>query len=220
MRHGQSTANALGVWQGQLDYPLSELGRDQARLTGRVLRGVPISAVYASPLSRAFETAEILAREAGYAAEPVVPVVPVVPVEGLQERYGGTLEGKTWAEQETENPEFARKFLSIPEEERWTMVGAETDEEVLARFSRAFDGILARHGGEEGSDERKERLVVVSHGGAMRAYLRDTFGGHVLASEERAPNASITRLLFAGDAPPRLLELASTTHLLRPPGVV
>src|SRR3712207_9239829 len=66
IRHGQSTANATGVWQGQLDFPLSEEGRRQARLTGRALAGESFDGIYSSPLSRAFETAEIISREAGF----------------------------------------------------------------------------------------------------------------------------------------------------------
>jgi hypothetical protein len=50
----------------------------------------------------------------------------------------------------------------------------------------------------------------------MRAFLRDRFGTSVLPGHERAPNASITRLLYdpaVPNAAPRLLELASTSHL-------
>jgi len=109
IRHGQSTANASGVWQGQLDFPLSEEGRRQAATAGRTLKGTKISGVYASPLARAFETAEIVTREAGFSGE-------VIPMPGLVERHGGVLEGHTWAEQEACDPEFAEKFLALPEE--------------------------------------------------------------------------------------------------------
>jgi broad specificity phosphatase PhoE len=200
IRHGQSTANASGVWQGQLDFPLSEEGRRQAASAGRALKGVEISGVYASPLSRAFETAEI---EAGYSGESI-------PMPGLAERHGGILEGHTWAEQEARNPEFAERFLALPEEERWAFADAETDEEILERFEGALSKIRARHPVPDGT------VVVVAHGGVMRAFLRDRFGSSVLPGHERAPNASITRLLHDPadpNAAPRLLELASTSHL-------
>jgi broad specificity phosphatase PhoE len=203
IRHGQSTANASGVWQGQLEFPLSAEGRRQAVETGRALKGTSISGVYASPLARAFETAEIVAREAGFSGK-------AVPVPGLMERHGGILEGHTWAEQEERNPEFAKKFLALPEEERWTLVGAETDEEILARFERALSEIFSYHLSTEGP------IVVVSHGGVMRAFLRECFGPSVLPGTERASNASITRLLYDPAEPgatPRLLELVSTSHL-------
>jgi broad specificity phosphatase PhoE len=204
VRHGQSTANASGVWQGQLDFPLSEEGRLQAAEAGRSLKDKEVSGIYASPLARAFETAEIVAREAGFSGE-------VVPEPGLMERHGGVLEGHTWAEQETNNPEFAEKFLSLPEEERWSFAGAETNEQILVRFEEALSGILSRHPSPAGS------LIVVSHGGVMRAFLRERFGPTVLPGDERAPNTSFTRILFDASNPhaaPKLLELASTSHLM------
>ncbi|MCA1717117.1 MAG: histidine phosphatase family protein [Actinobacteria bacterium] len=205
IRHGQSTANASGVWQGQLDFPLSEEGRRQAATAGRALKGTKISGVYASPLARAFETAEIVAREADFSGE-------VIPMPGLAERHGGVLEGHTWAEQEARDPEFAEKFLALPEEERWAFAAAETDEEILERFEGALSKIRSRHPVPDGA------IVVVTHGGVMRAFLRDRFGPSVLPGHKRTPNASITRLLYDPadpNAAPRLLELASTSHLSR-----
>ncbi len=203
VRHGQSTANAKGIWQGQMEFPLSEWGRVQAALAGLGLSGEPFEGLYSSPLSRAFETAQIIRDRAGFAGE-------VVPVDGLSERRGGILEGHTWAEQEQRNPELAKKFLAIPEEERWALVGAETDDEVIARFEEALSSIRALHPG--GS-----RIVVVSHGGVMRAFLRERFGTGVLPGTQRAPNASITRMQW-DELGPRLLEVASTAHLTEDPG--
>jgi broad specificity phosphatase PhoE len=205
IRHGQSTANASGVWQGQLEFPLSEDGRRQAATAGRALKRTRISGVYASPLSRAFETAEIVAREADFSGE-------VISMAGLSERHGGVLEGHTWTEQEACNPEFAETFLALPEEERWAFAAAETDEEILERFEGALSKIRSRHPVPDGA------IVVVTHGGVMRAFLRGRFGPSVLPGHERASNASITRLLYDPadpNAAPRLLELASTSHLSR-----
>ncbi len=200
VRHGQSTANAKGVWQGQMEFPLSEEGRQQAALAGSALAREPFDALYSSPLARAFETARILAREAGFSGE-------AVPLAGLSERHGGVLEGHTWAEQERRDPEFAKRFLSLPEEERWAFAGAETDEEVMERFEAAISDLRGRH--PEGT-----RIVVVSHGGAMRAFLRERFGPDVLPGTHRASNASITRIGWGRNgAGPELLDLASTAHL-------
>jgi len=186
-----------------MEFPLSERGRVQAGLAGRGLSDEPFEGLYSSPLSRAYETAEIIRDRAGFSGE-------VVPVEGLSERNGGILEGHTWTEQEQRNPELAKKFLAIPEEERWALVGAETDEEVIARFEEALSSIRNLH--PDGS-----RIVVVSHGGVMRAFLRELFGPHVLPGVQRATNASITRLQW-GEMGPRLLEVASTAHLAEDPG--
>ena len=186
-----------------MEFPLSEEGRVQAGMAGLALSREPFDGLYSSPLSRAFETAEIIRERTGFAGE-------VVPVEGLSERSGGILEGHTWAEQERRNPELAKKFLAIPEEERWALVGAETDEEVIARFGEAIASISARH--PEGS-----RIVIVSHGGVMRAFLRELFGPEVLPGAQRAANASITRMQW-DEAGPHLLEVAATAHLAEDPG--
>lgn len=203
VRHGQSTANAKGIWQGQMEFPLSGRGRVQASLAGRSLSGEPFEGLYSSPLSRAFETAEIIRDRIGFTGE-------VVPFDGLSERRGGILEGLTWVEQEQQNPDLAKKFLAIPEEERWELVGAETDEEVIARFEEAISSIRALH--PDGS-----RIVVVSHGGVMRAFLVKLFGPEILPGTQRAANASITRMQW-NNTGPRLLEVASTAHLAEDPG--
>ena len=65
IRHAQSTANARRIWQGQLDFPLSPLGQEQASKAGESLRGTPVASVYSSPLSRAAETARIIAGTVG-----------------------------------------------------------------------------------------------------------------------------------------------------------
>jgi broad specificity phosphatase PhoE len=101
IRHGQSTANASGVWQGQMEFPLSEEGRRQALLAGKALAGERLDAIYSSPLARAFETAEIIARETGFQGA-------IVPLTGLMERHGGALEGTTHAEREARDPVFTK----------------------------------------------------------------------------------------------------------------
>ena len=203
VRHGQSTANARGIWQGQMEFPLSDEGRYQAGMAGLALSRKPFDGLYSSPLSRAFETASIIVERSGFAGE-------VIPVQGLSERAGGILEGYSWEEQERRDPDLAKKFLAIPEEERWALVGAETDEDVIARFGEAIASISVRH--PEGS-----RIVVVSHGGVMRAYLRELFGPEVLPGAQRTANASITRMQWDNTGP-HLLEVAATSHLAEDPG--
>ena len=204
VRHGQSTANAAGVWQGRLDFPLSEVGLDQALRTGRLLADFSFGAIYASPLSRARETARTISRESGFEGE-------VATHDGLVERAGGSLEGTTREERASRDPELVTKLESLPEEERWSVVGAETDEEVLARFSSAVSEIFGWH-------PTADRIVIVSHGGSMRAFLKSLFGD-VLSGPQRTPNASVTRISWGDDGKnPRLVELASAGHLARPTG--
>jgi broad specificity phosphatase PhoE len=200
IRHGQSTANAAGIWQGQLDYPLSDLGREQAAQAGRALAQERLDAFYAGPLSRAYETAAIIADHTSYEGE-------VFRVSGLAERAGGTLEGTTAEQRLEDNPALIEKFLSLPEEERWSLVGAETDDDVLQRVSTSVSEIRSQHPPDA-------RIVLVSHGGAMRAYFRELFGGEILTGKARTPNASITRIHWPEDSDaPSLASLAETEHL-------
>lgn len=207
MRHGQSTANAKGVWQGQLEFPLSSLGREQARRAGVALAGMGIvSGLYTSPLARAAETAEIISgelRAAGsFSGE-------VVELSGLSERHGGILQGRPFEQTRSENPELIEKFRNLPEEEAWSLLGAETDGQLMARFGEALTSIR-----EMQAEEENPRAIVVSHGGVLRAYIRDTFGGEALPGTVRAPNASLTRLYWSNPGQnPELLTLAETTHL-------
>ena len=62
VRHGQTEWNRVVRFRGVVDVPLNETGLAQARAVGRRLASLPISAVYSSPLSRAIQTAEAIAR--------------------------------------------------------------------------------------------------------------------------------------------------------------
>lgn len=70
VRHGQDEDNANGILNGHRDKPLTELGREQAKTTGLKLKGENIDVVLASPLKRAFETAQIIAKVADF-PEPI-----------------------------------------------------------------------------------------------------------------------------------------------------
>lgn len=199
VRHGQSVANAAGVWQGRMDFPLSDKGKDQALHTGRLLARSHLDALFSSPLSRAYETAQIISRESGFKGT-------VEMNAGLVERAGGLLEGTTREDREARDPALVEKLESLPEEERWSVVGAETDEEVLARFGGAISEILE-------SNPEALGIVVVSHGGSLRAFLKHLFGD-VLSGPRRTPNASVTRISYEdGFEEPKLLELASADHI-------
>lgn len=207
VRHGQSTANAEGVWQGQLEFPLSELGRAQARRAGIALAKTgAFSGVYASPLTRAYETASIISEELVSAGKFSGEALEL---PGLTERHGGALQGRSFDQTSAERPELIDKFRSLPEEEAWSLVGAETDSQLMERFGNALAEIRRRHSGEP-----ETRVAVVAHGGVLRAFLRGTFGADVLPANTRAPNASLTRVFWSSpDERPELIGLADTAHL-------
>ena len=89
IRHGESTANVAARYTWHDDEPLTELGRRQARETGRRLAEQYRPAhLYCSRFRRARQTADGIAAEVG---------LPVVEIDGIQERYFGELRGKPWA---------------------------------------------------------------------------------------------------------------------------
>ncbi len=67
MRHGESTWNPTGRYQGRIDTELSELGHQQAELLGSRLSAVKLHAVFSSPLQRAHDTAHAIASRHGLA---------------------------------------------------------------------------------------------------------------------------------------------------------
>ncbi|YAL82215.1 histidine phosphatase family protein [Dermacoccaceae bacterium W4C1] len=98
-RHGQTTHNASGRWQGQLDTELSELGREQAARAATALAELKPAALYCSDLRRAADTAAALAAVTGLVpqADPRLREIHVGQWQGLtgaevDERYPGLLE--------------------------------------------------------------------------------------------------------------------------------
>lgn len=183
VRHGETDWNRQRRIQGLTDIPLNDTGREQARLTGMLLTRRPITRVVASPLSRARETAEIIARELGL-PEPQLR-------DALVERNYGEAEGLSFHE-------IDRRFPpGTP------VAGRESREQVAERILPELVRIAAEHPGES--------IVVVSHGGAIRAALLAAepaggFGAITNGSVHSFHVADGTLRLVAFDDP---IELAS-----------
>ena len=162
-RHGETDWNVERRFQGHADPPLNETGRAQARALAEELARDEVHAVYTSDLSRARETAEIVAARAG---------VPVVPLRELREIDVGEWQGLTWNEIEERYPDGAR---------RWHASGhgwetGETYEELAERFVAALRRVAA--------DNPGRRVVVVAHGGTTRA-VRAFLEGRSAAESRR-----------------------------------
>lgn len=145
VRHGETDWNRQRRIQGLTDIPLNDTGRRQARETAELLGRRRWDAVFASPLLRARETGQIIAAGLGLPEPQLLP--------GLVERNYGEAEGMDFVEIE-------RLFPN-----RGDVPGQETREAVVARVVPALLALAAEHPGEA--------LVVVSHGGAIRAVLTE-----------------------------------------------
>src|SRR5687767_10128865 len=86
IRHGETEWNTTGRWQGILPVPLNDIGREQARKLAATLRQDAIQMIYTSDLSRAAETAQIIADTLG---------IPVSVDERLRELDIGIFQGLT-----------------------------------------------------------------------------------------------------------------------------
>jgi probable phosphoglycerate mutase len=146
IRHGQSTWNASGRWQGHADPPLSPLGVAQARAAAQVIGAV--DAVVCSDLQRALVTAELIADGVG--------VGPIVADARLRERHAGEWTGLTRAEIDERYPGYLADGRR-PD-------GWEHDPEVHERVTAVFAELHRRYEGGE--------ILAVSHGGVIRALER------------------------------------------------
>lgn len=143
VRHGETDWNRARRIQGLTDIPLNDTGRQQARLTGMLLTRRPITKVYASPLGRARETAQIIAEALGLDSPELR--------DAFVERDYGAAEGMDFHEIDVRYP----SGTEVP--------GRESRDAVAARVVPALQAVAAEHPGES--------IVVVSHGGAIRAAL-------------------------------------------------
>lgn len=204
VRHGESRGNANRQWQGWLDEPLTDRGREQAhRLAERiqewsVAHSEPIAAVYSSTLARAFQTAGILAQCWG---------VPLVLDKRLRERDVGMLQGLTWPEVEARYQELAQTIR-----QQWTIPAlpdGETTFQLTDRVWQAIEGILARTNGYDAA----QNVVIVSHGGALNAYLNRLVGrGDEMPFMFRLGNTSLS-IVEIQNGRPRILLVNDLCHL-------
>jgi probable phosphoglycerate mutase len=87
-RHGETEANATGVWSGTLETPLTPSGKAQAKLAGKHAKSLNIDHIVCSTLGRAHNTAEIIAGEIGY------PLDKIELNSLFIERHFGQMEGQ------------------------------------------------------------------------------------------------------------------------------
>lgn len=151
IRHGETDWNREHRFQGHADVPLNEEGRRQARELADRLRGEAYAAAYSSPLRRAHETARILAAELS---------VEVEPRDRLKEVDVGSWSGLTTSEVENRYPEGFRRWAD-DRSGGWT--DGETYDELGRRVVADLLAIAEQHPGE--------RVLAVTHGGAIRAVL-------------------------------------------------
>jgi broad specificity phosphatase PhoE len=159
IRHGESIGNAAGVIQGQADYRLTERGIAQARATAERLRSVRLDALYASPLSRALQTAEIIGEAQGLA--------PIV-LRDVQEYHFGEGTGLTF--QEWRRSAAVDGGGADPHRTATPLYpGEEGREQFRERVCAAIWGVCERHRDDHA-------IAIVAHAGPIAVFVLDVLG--------------------------------------------
>jgi len=157
VRHGATVLSAEDRFAGATDVELSDEGREQTRRLAERLSREKIAAVYASPLGRTIETAQILA--ASHQLE-------VQTRDGLREISHGRWEQMTRREVEEKFPEEAAEWEKDPY--TFAPLGGESGLAVTARALPALLEIVRAHSGDH--------VLVVSHKGTIRLLLSSLLG--------------------------------------------
>lgn len=178
LRHGESVGNAESRWQGQSDFPLTDRGRKQAQaLAERWKREkMRFDFVVSSPLSRARETAEIIASKLGL----------MVEFEPLWlERDNGEFAGLTAHEVRNNfsHPDFTTPYDPVG-------MDGEGDWELFLRAGQALHDLLKRE---------PARYLIVSHGGLLNQLM------HAVVGIVPQANNAGTRFRFSNTAFAQLL---------------
>jgi len=157
VRHGATVLTAEDRFAGATEVELSEEGREQVRRLAHRLAGEKIVAVYASPMGRTVETAQILAKP---------HELEVQTRDGLREINHGRWEQMTRKEVEAAFPEEAAAWERDPY--TFAPVGGESGLAVTARALPALMEIVRKHAGDD--------VLIVSHKATIRLLLSSVIG--------------------------------------------
>lgn len=149
VRHCQSMGNIEKRFQGQCDAPISPAGEKQLELLGLRFRNEKLDAVYSSPLSRAYRTAQAVAKYHD---------LPIQIADGLIEIDVGDMENLHLTEIAKAFPEVARNWDESPD--LCEFPHGETMRQVYHRVNKAIDEIIAQNQGKT--------VFIASHGGVIR----------------------------------------------------
>ncbi|MCI9147223.1 MAG: histidine phosphatase family protein [Hungatella sp.] len=196
IRHGQTDWNVAGKIQGSTDIPLNDTGRRQAACLARGMERRPVSRIYSSTLSRAYETAMAVAESQN---------VPVHRLSELEEVNYGVWEGLTMDEIAEQYPRELEQWYLSPVEV--APPGGETQTQVYDRCKRAVDRMIEQADGD---------VAVVSHGATVVFLLEYMLQGTGRDGEDDiiVGNASISTVAYDPETKKfALLELNDREHL-------
>ena len=192
VRHGETSANVEGVWHGSTDTALTERGHAQAGRVASYLhaRQPRPAALYTSPLQRARHTAEAIGAVIGLERRLD---------EDLREYHLGSWEGKSYSELH----HVHQLWHHIKVDPDFAPHGGESPLQVASRITEALRKIAADHPGE--------RVVVVTHGGALAMAMGTILDGSYTDWHRVMDNCAFSELVL--EPRPQLLRFNVTDHL-------
>lgn len=199
IRHAEAEGNLYRIAQGQHESNLTDRGWRQVKALERRFADVPIDAVYASDLYRTRATATAIYRPKNLSLHRC---------PGLREICVGDWEGRTWGDIARRTPEAMADFGKRMD--RWSIPGAETPAEVLARVRSAVEDIARANPGRT--------LALFSHGYAIRLLLANLQGISLRDTGEKCPtgdNTAVSLLEWDGERL-RVVFMNDNRHLKTP----
>ncbi len=157
VRHGQTSFNKNFRFMGQKDVPLNRTGIYEANSLKEYFKGVPIDVIYASSLIRAYKTASIINK---------CHKLPITKVPQIKEIDFGKWEGLNYKKITRYSGEIFAKWIENPFSVN--IPGGENMRKFAARVTKAIKKIIKENKGKT--------ILVVSHGGTLRAVLTKIFG--------------------------------------------
>ncbi len=195
VRHGQSEANLAGVYVGQTESPLSQMGREQAEKTAEYLaENYRVDKVYASDLSRAFATGQTIAEKLG---------VEIEADKKLREINAGSWEGVPFEELLKDDAAYQVWMSDIGSA---ACPNGETVAQLQERFVTAVQNIAAENPGKT--------VVIATHATPIRSLQCHCSGKGIAYMQEIkwVPNASVT-VAKCEDGIINLREIGCDDHL-------
>lgn len=171
LRHGQTDWNINFRLQGVTDVELNETGIEQAKSAAAALQIGDWDFIATSPLSRAKDTAHIVAERLGIEEVSVLPL--------LLERSFGEVEGMLYEEWKSKHPDGVTP-------------GGETEKQLHDRTLQLLDVLLETYGGS--------RVLAVSHGALIRKVVNILSEGKYPLENQRISNASMSIVVHEGNS--------------------
>ena len=145
IRHGQTDYNVKRIFQGQTDIPLNETGKQQAQEMAEKFKNLKINNILASPLSRAYQTANYISKVTGISVEIE---------EGLKERFFGQMEGQT-------NKDDCNIEMLLDYQKNYDLYDVEPVQSFFQRVGDSLSSIIEKYKGKN--------IVLVTHAGVTQA---------------------------------------------------